>query len=1073
MAVLVTKTKVIIPQIRKDILSRPRLINQLYDLLDYKLILVIAPPGYGKTSLLVDFAHRVELPVCWLSLDELDLDPQRFIAHFIACINQRFPTFGDSSNAALEAYYQPGKNLNHLVATIVNDTYEHIQEHFLVILDDYHMVSSQGEIERFINKFITEAAGNLHLALSSRVLLSLPDMPLFVARTMVGGLSFDELAFRTDEIQTLILKNYHTSIPETTAKELALETEGWITGLLLSAQAAVIGMKDRLKAARLSSVGLYDYLAQQVLDKQERPIQEFLLNTSFLDEIDADLCTQIWGVDKDWHSLIKTVVQNNLFVLPVGEDGQWLRYHHLFRDFLQTRFQNNYPTEIDSLLRKIAQVYIVRQEWERAYAIFRRLDDTNSIVNLIEQSGSWMIKNVRMATLSGWLENLPGQIVNNYPNLISLKGAVLLFKGEVEKSLIFFNNSEAALRASKNHSGLARTLARRATAYRLLGQYREALIDGNQALDITNEYDGLDAIKAEALRAIGMSLSYQGQLQASIEKLNQSLSEYTLLTDHPNIALVHMEIGTCLQAMGSFHQAMEHYELALKYWREVNNTTRQAYLLNNLGTLQQLLGNYLQAGITFEQALKHAEINDLARIKSFILCSIGDLYMELEADVAAKDVYNQAQEIAQQINERFLIFYINLANANQSRRARDYENAHIYLQIGERLIRDGGSDYERGLFKLMEGRIYLNQENFLDAINSIQEAIQIFNHGGQKLDIIRAYLILAQSQYFYGKRSDALVSLEQAYQRASELESQHFLVINGRDAKNVIDIAKDDPQLGNISSAILEKIAKLEKELPYLRRQLRPHTPSVIFTPPKLRIQALGKTIVYLEGVPPKNEDLIFQRRPRELFYYLLAFPDGLTKAQIGSTLWQSSTPHQLKLQFRNALYKLRYVLGQDIITFDGSRYLFNRNLDYDYDAEEFETKISQGQLNEIKHEKQTLFQEAIKIYQGVYFPEGQGAWVVLIRQNLSRLFSDAILTLAQYCLEDKEYNTALVYCRRLFIEDRSNEEGYRIAMKAYAALNDIRGVIQQYQDCCKALMDEFNSKPSTQTISLYNLLRQ
>jgi len=1072
MAVLVTQTKVIIPQIRRDFLSRPRLINQLYDLLDYKLILVIAPPGYGKTSLLIDFAHQVELPVCWLSLDELDLDPQRFLTHFIASINRRFPTFGNSSIAALEAYNQPGKNLNQLIATIVNDAYEHIQEHFLVILDDYHIVSSQEEIEKFTNRFVSEAAGNLHLALSSRTLLSLPDMPLFVARTMVGGLSFDELAFRTDEIQTLILKNYHTTIPEATANELAQETEGWITGLLLSAQAAVFGMKESLKAARLSGIGLYDYLAQQVLDKQERPIQEFLLYTSFLDEIDVDLCTQIWGTEKDWRSLIKTVVHNNLFVLPVGEDGRWLRYHHLFRDFLQTRFQNNYPTEMDNLLKKIAQVYITRQEWERAYAIYRRLGDTNAIVNLIEQSGSWMIKNVHMATLSGWLESLPEPIIDNNPNLLSLMGTVLLFKGEVEKSLSFFNKSEEALRASKNHSGLARTLARRATTYRLSGHYREALIDGNQALELTNTFDGFDTIKAEALRVIGMSLYYLGQLSDSAEKLNQSLNEYTLLSDNPNIALVHMELGMCLQATGSFQLAQEHYDAALQYWRAVNNTSRQAYLLNNLGTLQLLLGNYQQAGITFEEALKHAEMNDLSRIKSYILCSIGDLYMELEADVAAKDVYNQAQEIAQQINERFLIFYINLANANQSRRARDYENAHIYMHMAERLIHEGGSDFERGLFKLTEGQIYLNQGHLQEAINCIQEAIQIFNQGGQKLDIIRAYLNLAQSQYAYGNRSEAWVSLEKTYQIASELDSQQFLVTNGRDAKNLIEIAKDDPQLGNISSMILDKIAKLEKELPSLRRQLRPHTPSVLFTPPKLKIRALGKTEVFLEGVPLRNEDFIYQRQPRELFYYLLAHPDGLTKGEIGSALWQASTPHQLKLQFRNALYKLRYVLGQDIITFDGSRYLFNRSLDYEYDVEEFDTKIKQGQLKIIRHEKQTLFQEAIKIYQGVYFPEGQGAWVVLIRQNLFRLYSDAILTLAQYSLEDKEYNTTLIYCRRLLDEDRSNEEGHRIAMKAYAALNDMRGVIQQYQECCKALLDEFNSKPSSQTITLYNLLR-
>jgi LuxR family maltose regulon positive regulatory protein len=199
---LVTRTKVILPQRRKELLSRPRLINLLYDLLDYKLILVIAPAGYGKTALLLDFAHQVDLPVCWYSLDTHDQAILRFIAHFIAAVSQRFPSFGAQSATALEAANLLTPDINRLVAVIVNDIYEHIQEHFLFVLDDYHLVSGQKEIETFVNQLLRQVSENCHLVLASRTLITLPDLALLAARLQVGGLGFEDLAFRPDEIIT-------------------------------------------------------------------------------------------------------------------------------------------------------------------------------------------------------------------------------------------------------------------------------------------------------------------------------------------------------------------------------------------------------------------------------------------------------------------------------------------------------------------------------------------------------------------------------------------------------------------------------------------------------------------------------------------------------------------------------------------------------------------------------------------------------------------------------------------------------------------------------------------------------
>ena len=213
MSIPLTHTRILPPRKPADLLTRQRLLDLLYDLLDYRLIIVAAPAGYGKTSLLIDLAHHTEFPICWYALDALDRDPQRFIAYFIASIAQRFPDFGKRSAAALQSTAAVDLNLDDLVTAIVNEAYEHIREHFVLVLDDYHLIGENKTINRFVSRFVQEVDENCHLILSSRTLLTLLDLPLMVARSQVGGLGLEELDFHADEIQELILQNYHLTLP--------------------------------------------------------------------------------------------------------------------------------------------------------------------------------------------------------------------------------------------------------------------------------------------------------------------------------------------------------------------------------------------------------------------------------------------------------------------------------------------------------------------------------------------------------------------------------------------------------------------------------------------------------------------------------------------------------------------------------------------------------------------------------------------------------------------------------------------------------------------------------------------
>lgn len=1070
MSGLVTRTKVILPQRRKELLSRSRLIHQLNDLLDYKLILVIAPAGYGKTALLLDFAHQTDLPTCWYSIDNLDQDFQRFLEHFAAAIKQRFPEFGGEALNAIETTSQPDLNINRLVSAMVNDAYEHIREHFLIVLDDYHLVNGQKEIQTFINRFITEVAENCHLVLSSRALLSLPDMPLFVARAQVGGIGFEDLAFQAEEIRSLVFQNYRVSISSQEAAQLVQETEGWITGVLLTTQSAWRGMAAQLQAARVSDVGLYDYLAQQVLKQQPRELQDFLLKTSFLGEFDASLCQAVFGDTQDWAGLIREALHNNLFILPISEDESWIRYHHLFRDFLQVTYEREQPNKALDLRYTIAATYQAQKLWEKAFELYQDLGKAQEAAAVVEAAGSDLIAAMRLGTLLSWIEELPETLVEAMPTLLALKGSALVNVGQVEKSLSFLNQAEAAFRLSGDWANLASVLSHRATAYRLLGKYQDALNDAREAIQLEEKKPTLRYILAEANRAMGMCLYHLGQLENAVSYWQRSLQTYQAFEYKQSTALVNMELGMCWMAMGSYRQALEHYEKALSYWRSVNNTSRLPYVLNNMGVMYHLIGDYLQSNRLFDDALVYARQAGMSRVEAYTLCSIGDLYVELGEEAAAQDAYQQAQVIAQKVNDHYLMFYAYLVEAAQARRLGELKRSNDLLQTCLTMACEDQSDFELGQWHLEAGLTNLAETSVPDAIEQLQEAVRLFELGGQKIEAARASLYLANAYHRLPDQFSALEALEKAFQLVSTLDSQHILVASGREAQLFLQQAVKDARLGSQAAALYSQIVRFEENLPKIRRDIRPRALSALFAPPKVSIHALGHMKVELDGKPITIPEWTNQKAVRETFFYLLARPSGATREEMGEILWPESDPEKLRIQFKNVLYRIRYTVGTETILLDRNRYAFNRAIDYYYDVEAFEEKLRQAEMNKHPAMKKELLQAALALYGGPFLPEGSGSWLMPERQRLRKQFIQAALSLAQVNLEEGNAKAAILVLDRALDEDPCSEEAHRLMMRVYAVQGNRAAIVLQYEACCKALKD-IGAEPSEQTTALFRTL--
>jgi LuxR family maltose regulon positive regulatory protein len=1071
MYIPVTRTKIVLPRRRADLLTRQRLIDLMVELTDYKLIILAAPAGYGKTSMLIDFASQTNMPVCWYALDTLDREPLRFITHLIASLAQRFPNFGVQSFAALDAANPSNPDFNQIVTAIVNDAYDNIQEHFLMVLDDYHLVNETREIDEIINRFIQDVAENCHLVLSSRSLLSLPDLPILVARSQVGGLGFEELIFHPDELKALVQQNYQVQLDDSVAEELAQETEGWITGFLLSAQTMWKGLVNQIRLARVSGVSLYDYLAQQVLENQPTHIRDFLLRTSYLEEFDAELCNAVLGADCNCASNIAAVLQNNLFVMSLGEDGQWIRYHHLFRDFLQSRLQTEDPQGRADILHRLAEVQAQRQEWEQAYYALQKLGDISAQAQLIDQCGSELIKSGRNMLLGEWLDRLPSDLFNLRPNLLSLRGTVAVQQGQDTYGYELLDRAEAAFRQNGDLPQLARTLARRAISNRFFGRYQAALSDAEEALHIAENIPQLEPIQAEALRAIGSICNAMGRVHEALDYLERAKFVYQRLQDQHNVALVLTNLGFTFIGLGSYRRALACYEEALEIWHSARNAVGQASLLNDLGVLHHLLGDYIQAAKTFEEALAYASIAGLKRMQVYIYCSLGDLYSDLHAFTSAQEAYQRASGILTQVNDHFLHFYLNLVQASLSRKRNALDQAQHYLDQAKYLIFENESEAQWGLWYYESGQLSLKLGEPADAIRHLEKAAQVFEHGGQTVETARSCLLLAAAHEQAGEASTARKVLQQALSTAATLDSQHVLIVTAQENHSFLKKYENDRVLGQPVAQILARLDQLEAELPTLRRRMRPHLATIPFGPPKITIHAFGASQVELDGKAVTIPEWISQKRVRELFFFILAHPEGLSKETIGVVFWPESSPAQLKLQFKNAIYRMRYALGQDVIEFENDRYRFNRDLDYEYDVETFASYLRRAETSTSQEQKLKLLEQAAGVYQHPYLMDIDGSWVIPIRESLWREYTTCVSSLARLFLESGYNDQVLEYSQKLLALDSCLEEAHRLAMRAYAAKGDRTGLVRQYERCKQALRDEIDAPPSQQTTALFNSL--
>jgi len=760
MAIPLLKTKLYIPPIRPDLVSRVCLIERIDAGIHagHKMTLVSAPAGFGKTTLLSEWIAGCQQNrlIAWVSLDRGDNDPARFWAYFVAALQTVEPGIGAGMSETMQTA-QP-LSAEALLTVLINDIAA-VPDRLVLVLDDYHLVTAR-PIHDGLAFLLDHLLPNLHLVIATRA-----DPPLPIARLRGQGqlteLRQSDLRFTLDEAGAFLNMRVDQALSSDDIAALESRTEGWPAGL----QMAALALQTLVLQILPSRQGMYtapsptqnvqdfvatfsgdheyiaDYLTNQVLDRQPEHVRTFLLQTSILDRFTGSLCDAVrFGIGEPPGRSRETTVSEpessprilerlkdaNLFIVPLDNERRWYRYHHLFADLLRRRLHRSQPEMVPDLHRRASIWYEQNEDPEAAIEHALHAKDDERAADLIAEQAEATLMRSEMRTLLRWVDKLPPDSVRARPSLCLYHAWALLFSGHpfdaVESRL------EQAMRSQATDDA-------------------SALVSGEAAV-------------IQAFVAI-----LQGQFSTAAERMHQATTQLpktrVFLRSFASLGLglLHLARGQALDAAQTFNRLVETS-------RASGNIVSAVAALCYLAELRVAQGRLGDAKTIYQQMLRLAidQQGHLLPIAGLALIGLADLALEWnDLDAATRHLKEGIALISRRAETAALEGYILLARVKQAQ--GDMEAAHRFIQRVLQITTQSDvvkldkirAAAQQARLWLIEGNMPatlrwaqergLCTETVLDDLQ-ITEPIDIFRHYHRRLFeyVVFARVLIAQQQ---------------------------------------------------------------------------------------------------------------------------------------------------------------------------------------------------------------------------------------------------------------------------------------------------------------------------------------
>jgi LuxR family maltose regulon positive regulatory protein len=645
-------SKIHIPPLRTNLVTRPQLIQRLNNGINQnrRLILISAPAGYGKSTLISEWVSQVNLPVAWLSLEKGENNPVLFWSYFATALSTLPPLhqagMGESFLQAVQSPQPPP--IDSLLVDLVNDLSK-LEVGVVLVLDDLHSIID-GQIHQdlvFLIDHLPQSRHGLHLVVASRM-----DPPWPLARWRVRDelveVRTKDLRFSPEEATTYL--NYIMGLKLTTRDIALLEqrTEGWIAGL----QMAALSMQSRVDVSSFLDgfTGTHrfvlDYLLEEVLSQQKPEVIDFLLQTSLLEHLTAPLCDAITD-RKDSQDMLLRLEKSNMLLVPLDEERLWYRYHHLFSDMMQFHLRNSYPEIIPVLHVKASIWYEQNGYLSNALTHAIAANDLDRLIGLVKKYAFTILEANQASVFLCWLNTLSDTVMESSPWLYIARAWLSAYLGQ-------FEEIEPSIREAEKYANQAdrRLLGYIAAMWTLMGELEYPRIDGiphaRQALELLPQ----EEYQARAFVSYHLSniLSGTGDVLPALKTLEDASTWSLAVGDSEMAMTAQFQRAYVLYVLGRLTESLQAFE---KTFRMADSSyPDKKYKSLSVGfAYSQLSLLYLEWNNTSE-ALRYASegleickrwgysdyIYEALITLAEILLAIGDLDSALSAIHEAKQV---------------------------------------------------------------------------------------------------------------------------------------------------------------------------------------------------------------------------------------------------------------------------------------------------------------------------------------------------------------------------------------------------------------------------------------------------
>jgi len=775
---ILLRTKLSVPPLRASLVPRPHLIERLDQglQLGHKLTLISAPAGFGKTTLVCEWVGSLQLDTAkksqinnrcaWLSLDEDDNDPVRFLAYFVTALKQVEgieTTFGDAALSMLRAPQPPPTKV--ILTSLINEVSD-TPNRIIFVLDDYHSIES-ASVDDALTFLLEHLPPQMHLVIATRNDPNL-NISRLRGRDQLTELRAADLRFSASEAAEFLSQMMGLNLSSDDIAELETRTEGWIAGLQLAA-ISMKGRKDHtgfIKSFTGSHRLVLDFLIEEVLGQQPESIKKFLLQTSILNRMTGSLCDVLTG-EENGQETLETLDRANLFIVPLDEERRWYRYHHLFADLLHQRLKSNPKINIQDLHIR-ARDWFSKQGMEREALRHSLLaEDFEEAAKLINRLSMEVVQKGEYRTVSDWINSLPNDIQQDHPFLLAMDVWALRMEGQFEAAETRIAEVEEALRSPAH-----RASANLETIKGLTNSNKAyiALIRGNLEETISISRESLaqlpqDMLVIRTLTALylGVALRYQGNLKEALGIYLNILPYGKQLVGSSIAVFCFTHLSDLYYDLGELQKSKEMAERAIQFTNQHTGRpdlpyTGYAYVC--VGRILRQWGHLTEALEVIQRGVRLCRQWNVADVLALACNELGDINFSL----GEKEMAQHALQESMQIYQKFSPWASGLVAAHQAKQSLGFGETEAAIEwLGGTVLKaDSPIDLIREIEFITLARVFIAQNKLDKGLALLERISEVSDEIGKKYTTLEAMILQAKALFIREDTEKAMERLEQA-----------------------------------------------------------------------------------------------------------------------------------------------------------------------------------------------------------------------------------------------------------------------------------------------------------------------